>query len=125
MTSILNKAINIVRGKKEPESEAVRIPSIHNFTFSLWGHSMGYVHQMGDGKISFMGHCQNDIREGDYLLFEDSRDQHTARYRVTEVECCNDPRDLYSGKAVYERRTEEQFNRDAEMVKLKPFKWTD
>lgn len=124
MTSILNKALNTVRGEKE-EPKPARIPNIHNFTFSIWGHSMGSVTQLGDDKISFIGHSRYDIREGDYLLFEDRQDRHTARYRVTEVECCDDPRNLYSGKAVYERRTEEQFNRDAEQVKLKPFKWTD
>jgi hypothetical protein len=86
---------------------------------------MGGVSQMGDGKISFMGHSRYDIQKGDYLLFEDSKDQHTARYRVTEVKCCTDPVDLYSGKAEYQQRTNEQYARDAEMVKSKPFSWTD
>jgi len=126
MTSILNRARNIVLGvKKDSEPETTRIPIIHNFTFSIWGHSISCITQMGEGRISFMGHSRYDIREGDYLLFEDAKDHHTARYRVTEVKCCYDPRDLYSGKAVYERRTEEQFNRDMELVKLKPYKWTD
>jgi hypothetical protein len=125
MTSVLNKALNTVRDKTL-ESEPARIPSIHNFTFGMWGHAMGAADSMGDGKISFMGHSQNDIQEGDYLLLQDAKDRHTARYRVTKVKCCYNPPDLYSGEAVFQQRTEKQFSRDAvEMVKMGSFKWSD
>lgn len=116
---LLTKIQNLFSRKRDEEPEDYTSAyhngrvRIHNFCISYWGHAMTF--HMSPGACSFIGHSQNHPKKGDVFLtlsrFADGN--HVARYRVTEIHPMYNPRDMYSGEAVFVKgRTDPQIQND-------------
>ena len=64
-----------------------------------------------EAMVSGFGH---GLKVGDFLIKknDDHGPDGQTRYRLTEIRYCDDPRDQWFGKVVFDRRTAEQKDRD-------------
>ena len=89
---------------------------IHNFTCGAktWGHDISTTPFDNGKAMSFIGHTSNNPQVGDIILLTSRNSiKGNARYRITELQWLRDPRDMYSGNAVFVTgRTSPQYEND-------------
>lgn len=84
--------------KKKVKSD----PNTHDYTIREWGHDFNVMSMDGRGVHVKLAGWGRGIRTGDFLILPNKGG--VTRYRVTKIDYCHDPPDMWFADAKFDPR---------------------